>query len=202
MQRVIVDANGGSCFAQFLLAGMGKEHDGFVTVIDAAVSEAGLVVEDETDKILAADVAGGDDGELRPVDAGIKLDGAYETARDRAAHGGSMPHSFTVDVVQIAGAAQQLVDAFLAGDRSSNDTGLGDAGFRARTHVGEGGNPYRLRVRIQRSGMIAKRQEQMGSPVGHHGLEGSELKSSWRVQRAFEKVRARRFQSSLARRTR
>ncbi len=114
---------GGDGFAQLLPVGVGEQHDGFIAMIHASVGKAGLVVEDEVNVILAGNVEGGHDGELGPVDARIEVDGANEAARDGAANGGAVPHAFALDVVHIAGAAEQLVDTFFAGDGRA-DNGL------------------------------------------------------------------------------
>ena len=120
-----IDANGGGGFSQLLPVGMREQHDGFIAVIDVSVGEAGLVIEDELDVVLAGDVKGGDDREFRPVDAGIEVDGADETARYGAANCGAVPEALEVEIVEIARAAEQLVDALFARDGSADDASWG-----------------------------------------------------------------------------
>ena len=126
--------------AQFVLVRMREQNDRLVAVVHLAVGKAGLVGDDELDVILAGNIGGGDDGELAPVDAAVKGDGADEPARNGAAHGGPVPHALALDVVDIARAAQQLVHPFLAGDGGAND-----AGFRMRAH----GVTGRIAVRVE-----------------------------------------------------
>ena len=116
-------------FAQLVLVGMREQHDRLLAVIHLAVGEAGLIGNDELNVVFAGNIGGGDDGELAPVDAAIEGDGADEPARNCAAHRGSVPHAFAFHVVHIAGAAQQLVHAFLSGNGGAND-----AGCRMRAH--------------------------------------------------------------------
>ena len=55
---------------------MREQQDRLLGVIDALVGEVGLVVGDERDGVLAGDVAGGDDRDLVPGDAGAEADAA------------------------------------------------------------------------------------------------------------------------------
>ncbi len=116
-------------FTDLMLVGVRDEQDRFFAVIDLAVGKAGLIGNDHLDVILAWNIRSRDDGEFNPVDLAIKGDGANDAARDCAANGGSVPHAFTLDVVNITRCASQLVYAFLAGDG-----GADDAVFRRLAH--------------------------------------------------------------------
>ena len=132
-QRLILDFDRRHGLAQLVFVRMRQQQDGLVAVVDDSVGKAGLIGKDDVDVILAGNIGGGDDCEFVPVDAGIIADGTNESARDGAANGGSEPHALALHVVHVAGAAQQFVHAFLAGDGCSND-----AGFRARAHSLDG----------------------------------------------------------------
>ncbi len=106
-----------------MFVGMGEEQDRLLAMIHLTVGQAGLVSDDKLDAILAGNVGCRDDCKFGPVDAAIKSDGADESARDGTTHCGAVPHSLALNVVDITCAAQQLLHAFLAGNRSANDAG-------------------------------------------------------------------------------
>ena len=116
-------------FAHFVLVGVGDQQDGFFAVIDLAVGKAGLIGHDHLDVVFAGNVGSSDYGEFAPVDCAIEADGADESAGNGAAHRGAVPHAFTLDVVDVARGAPQLIHAFLA-----RDGGADDAVFRRRAH--------------------------------------------------------------------
>jgi hypothetical protein len=99
---------------------MGKQHDRLIAVVDDAVSEAGLVSEDELDAIFAGNIGCGDDSEFIPIDEAIEFDGTNEAAGNCAANGCAEAEIFALNVIDITSAAEQLVDAFLAKDGSAD----------------------------------------------------------------------------------
>jgi hypothetical protein len=135
-QRLVFNFHRGDGLAKLVLGSVGEQNDGFVAMIHHPIGEARLIGEDDLDVIFAGDVGSRDDGEFSPIDAAVVGDGADETAGDRTTDSSSVNHAIACDVIDVAGTAQQLVHAFLAGDGSANN-----AGFLARSHDWEGLNP-------------------------------------------------------------
>ncbi len=72
---------------------MREQDDRLFGVVDDAVGEVGLVVEDERDAVGAGDVFRGDDDELVPRDAFVEDDVADAPARRGAADGRAVEHA-------------------------------------------------------------------------------------------------------------
>ena len=128
-QRIVLDLHPAKSFAQFVLIGMREKKNRFLTMIHLAVGEAGLIGNDELNDVFAGNVGSGDNRELAPVDTAVEGDGADEPARNRAAHRGSVPHALAFHVIDVAGAAHQLVHALFSGNGGTND-----ASCRMRVH--------------------------------------------------------------------
>ncbi len=101
--------------------GVGEEEDGLGDVVDVGRGEAGVVFGEVDDGVFAGDIGGGDDGELVPGDPGVEVDGCDAAAGDGAADGGSEPHAGEFYVVDVAGAAEDLVYTLFAGWRGAYD---------------------------------------------------------------------------------
>ena len=108
---------------------MREEKNRLLAMIYLAVGEAGLIGNDELNDVFARDVGSGYDREFTPLNEAVESDGADEPARNRAAHRGSVPHALAFYVVDVAGAAYQLVHALFSGNGCAND-----AGCRMRIH--------------------------------------------------------------------
>ena len=128
-QWFVLDIHRAERFAQLVLIGMREKKDRLLAMIHLAVGEARLIGNDELNNVFAGNVGGGDDGEFAPVDTAVEGDGADEAAGNGAAHRGSIPHALAFHVVDVAGAAHQLVHALFSGNGGAND-----AGCRMRAH--------------------------------------------------------------------
>ena len=117
---------GGECGA----VGVGEEEDRFFAVVDVGDGEAGVVFGKVDDAVFAGNVGGGDDGVFVPGDGGVEGDGGDAAAGDGAADGGSEPHAGEANVVDVLGAAEDLVSSLFADGGAANDLGsdLGLAG--------------------------------------------------------------------------
>src|ERR1035437_4564294 len=107
---------------------MSQQQDWLGRVVNEFGGEAGMLLGEVDDAVLAGDVGGGDDGELGPVEVGVKGDGGDASAGDGGADGGSVPHVRERDVVDVLGAAGDFREAFLANGGCSDD----GAGLRHR----------------------------------------------------------------------
>jgi hypothetical protein len=83
-------------------------------VIDLTVGEAGVVLAEMDDHVLAGNVGCGDDGELVPRNMRWKRDRRDAAARDAAAYRGAVPHTGQRDVVHIPSLPQDLRATLLA----------------------------------------------------------------------------------------
>src|ERR1039458_1580594 len=128
-QRIAFDANSCDSFAKFLLIGVWQQNHRLIAVIYLLMSQAWLVREDQLDVVLSGNVCGGNNRELTPVDVLVKCDRADDAARNRTPDCSAVAHALALHIVNVTGAPQQFVHAFLTGDRGSYD-----AGFRARIH--------------------------------------------------------------------
>ena len=96
--------------AQGRLVGRGEERQRLGVVLDLAADrhEDRLVGLDRADDVLARDVGGGDDDDLRPVEGGIEVEGIERGVRVGRADRGAVPRPGDDDVVGVQGRAGQL----------------------------------------------------------------------------------------------
>src|SRR5271166_1976869 len=85
------------------------------------IRQAGLIVSDQGDAILARNVFCCDDRKLAPVELRVKRDFLDYAARNLAANGRSVEHSRQGHVIDVARRAGYLVAAFLARYRLADD---------------------------------------------------------------------------------
>ena len=112
---------------------MGEEEDRLFDVVDVGDCEAGMVFCEVDDGVFAGDVGCGDDGVFVPGDGGVKGDGGDAAAGDGAADGGSEPHIWEGDVVDVQGAAQDFVSSFFADGGAADDLWTaGHRGYRGK----------------------------------------------------------------------
>ena len=102
--------------AQGRLVGRGDERQRLRVVLDLAADghEDRLVGLDRADDVLARDVGGGHDDDLRPVEGGIELEGVEGGVRVGRADRGAVPRPGDDDVVGVQGRAGQLGRSFAA----------------------------------------------------------------------------------------
>jgi len=112
---------------------VGEEEDRLFDVVDVGDCEAGMVFCEVDDGVFAGDVGCGDDGVFVPGDGGVKGDGGDAAAGDGAADGGSEPHIWEGDVVDVQGAAQDFVSSFFADGGAADDLWTaGHRGYRGK----------------------------------------------------------------------
>ena len=85
-------------------------------VLDLATDrdEDGLVVADQADDVVARDVGRGDDGDLRPVERGVEVDGDEAGVGVGRSDRRPEPRAGEHQVVGVLGRARQLVGALAA----------------------------------------------------------------------------------------
>src|SRR5262245_61015621 len=93
---------------------MREQHDWFFGVIDDAVGETGLIVEDECNAIRRRYVCGRDDRELLPRQTIGESDAANPAARCRTANRDAVQHARHRDVVHVLRGAGDFRSAFFA----------------------------------------------------------------------------------------
>ena len=98
---------------------MRQKDDRLLGMIDHFGGEAGLVVLDRGNFVLAGDVGGGNDREFAPRNAFAKSDAADAASRDAAAHGHAVEHVRKGEVVHVPGAAGHFFPPFFAWDGMS-----------------------------------------------------------------------------------
>ena len=128
--------------ADRLAIGSRQERDGFGVVADLAAhgDEDGLVLLDRADEVLAGDVGGGHDHDLRPVHVGVQLDGDKARARLGRADRRPVPGAGENQIVGILGGTRELARALAATGEAD-----GTAGGRGASLEDEriGGRPIR-----------------------------------------------------------
>src|SRR5262249_15755886 len=115
-KRVVFDRNCVDSFPEPVPVRMSDEQNRLFWVIDAAIGQTRLVVEDKSNAVAPRNVLRGDDDVVAPVDVGVKTNFSDFTARNFAADSRSMDHSGEDDVVDIAGATGDLVWSLFARD--------------------------------------------------------------------------------------
>ena len=104
-QRFDVDLHRAPRFLQQILVRMRQQDDRFFGMVDEFGGEAGLIVHDQRDFVLAGNVGGRDDREFVPGNAVAVANAADAPARDAAAHGHAVDHVRKGEVVHVLGAA-------------------------------------------------------------------------------------------------
>ncbi len=135
--RTVTAAAGG---AQRLAIRGGEEGERLGVVLDLATDrdEDRLVVADEADDVVAGDVGRGDDGDLRPVERGVEVDGDEAGVGVGRADRRAEPGAGEDEVVGVLRFARELRRA-LAAERGS---AAGTARARSR-RGGRRGRPGR-----------------------------------------------------------
>src|SRR5258706_2371162 len=90
-------------------------------MIDPAVREARLVVEDQRDAILSRNISRRDGDEFVPVKSRIERNRLDCSTRNLAADSGAVEHSRQGHVVDVPRGSRDFVAAFLARYRCSDD---------------------------------------------------------------------------------
>src|SRR5260370_13218753 len=90
-------------------------------MIDGAIRQAGLVVADQSDAILARNVLRRDDYKFAPVKLWVKRDLFNNSARNPAANGRCVEHSRQGLVIDVPRRAGYFVAAFLARHRLADE---------------------------------------------------------------------------------
>jgi hypothetical protein len=81
-QRVVLNLDAADGGDERGLVRVREQQDGLVGVVDVRVGEAGMVLGEMDDGVFAGNIGCADDGELRPVDGGVKRDAADGAAGD------------------------------------------------------------------------------------------------------------------------
>ncbi len=98
--------------------GCGDEGDRLGMMADDVLREHGLVVPDQVDDVLAGDVRGGQENDVRPVEAGVTLDREEAGMRLGRSDGRPVPGIGEAEVVDVAGLPGDLLDALATGHRA------------------------------------------------------------------------------------
>src|ERR1700722_10716944 len=90
-------------------------------MIDLPLREAGLIVSDQSDAILAWNIARRDDHESGPVDLWVKRDRLDDPPRNLATNRRAEEHSRQGHVIDVPRPASYFVAAFFARHRLADD---------------------------------------------------------------------------------
>ena len=120
-----MDLDGFDGASENVFISMRKQNDRFFRVINDAVCQARLIVEDERDAVFAGNVFGGYDDEFGPVDFRGEGDFADGAARGFAADGSAVQHAGEAHVVNVEGGSGDFVAALFAWDVGADDVALG-----------------------------------------------------------------------------
>ena len=86
-------------------------------MIDVSIRQTGLIVADQGNAVFAGNIFRGNHYEFGPVELRVKGDFLDYAARNLAAHGRAIEHSWQAHVVDVSCRAGDLVAALLARDR-------------------------------------------------------------------------------------
>jgi hypothetical protein len=92
-ERFVFDGYGIDGFWEEMAVGMREQENRLFGMIDDSIREAGLIVFDERDAILAGDVRGRDDYEFVPIDSRPEGELFDFAAWNAAADGGAVEHA-------------------------------------------------------------------------------------------------------------
>src|ERR1700676_3548745 len=110
----VLDGDGIDGLAEFVRVSMGQKKDRLFLMIYRFACQAGLIVQDQGDTVLARNIFGRYNAEFVPRNFRTKGNLLYPAARDAGTDRGSIEHAGHFYVVNVACRSGGLVPAFLA----------------------------------------------------------------------------------------
>ena len=115
-QRFDIDGDSAARFFQEIAIGVRQQQDRLFGVLEKLLDQVGLIIDNQSDDVLAGDVLRGDDGELVPRDFRREGDVADAAARAGSANGRSVEHAGQDSVVDVDRFPGDFVPALFARD--------------------------------------------------------------------------------------
>ena len=124
-QRFVFDGYGGYSFGEKVAVGMGQQQNRFFWMVNDLVRQAGLIIGDQRDAILSADIFRRHDYKFVPRNARPEPDVPDFPPRNLAADRRAVEHPWQGHVVDVLRLPGDLLAAFLARHRCADDLFIG-----------------------------------------------------------------------------
>ncbi len=118
------DVHGSASLFEQILVRMREEQNRLFGVIHSLGSEAGLVIDEQSDAVFPGNIFCLDDGELVPGDAVSETNGSNAPASEGAANRDPVQHVRKCEVVDVLRAARDFLASLFALHRFSNEVCL------------------------------------------------------------------------------